>query len=111
MDTFLFVKVNDGNAVVYGVADLKNGERYGVVFSDADSWTGQMFDAKHVHEVTGADEVRMAGASAVSYYEREAASQRQLAKFPQHREEATKMATHYDTMKKKVEEYMTQKLL
>jgi len=65
-----FVKV--GNT--YGMIDAVYGSRLGYIWSDKDSWTGQLVDADKVEVLSKQEDVAKARLSAKNYLLRERAS-------------------------------------
>lgn len=65
-----FVKVDNN----YGMIDNVYGTRLGFIWSDKDSWTGQLVDIDKVEVLTKQDDVVKARLSAKNYLLRERAS-------------------------------------
>lgn len=65
-----FVKV--GNT--YGMIDAVYGSRLGYIWSDKDSWTGQLVDADKVEVLSRQEDITKARLSAKNYLLRERAS-------------------------------------
>ena len=65
-----FVKVGD----TYGMIDAVYGSRLGYIWSDKDSWTGQLVDADKVEVLAKQDDIAKARLSAKNYLLRERAS-------------------------------------
>jgi hypothetical protein len=61
---------------VYGVCDEVCGGRLGFVWSDKDSWTGQIVDANDATICDSEDECEQCRLSALHYFEREVKSLR-----------------------------------
>jgi len=66
----LSIKVGD----VYGVCDEVCGNRLGFVWSDKDSWTGQLVDANEVTICETEEDCEHGRLSALHYFEREVES-------------------------------------
>jgi hypothetical protein len=58
----------------YGMVDNVYGTRLGFIWSDKDSWTGELVDVENVEVLTKQDDVAKARLSAKSYLLRERAS-------------------------------------
>ena len=65
-----FVKVGGH----YGMIDNVYGSRLGFIWSDKDSWTGELVDVKNAEILTNAEEVQKARLSAKNHLLRERAS-------------------------------------
>ena len=65
-----FVKVGKN----YGMIDNVYGTRLGFIWSDKDSWTGEIVDVSNVEVLTKADDVAKARLSAKNHLLRERAS-------------------------------------
>lgn len=65
-----FVKVDN----TYGMIDNVYGTRLGFIWSDKDSWTGQLVDADKVEVLTKQEDIAKARLSAKNYLLRERAS-------------------------------------
>ena len=65
-----FVKVGGH----YGMIDAVYGSRLGYIWSDKDSWTGELVDIDKVEVLTSTDDVQKARLSAKNYLLRERAS-------------------------------------
>jgi hypothetical protein len=65
-----FVKVGNN----YGMIDNVYGTRLGFIWSDKDSWTGELVDVDKVEVLTSSDNIAKARLSAKSYLLRERAS-------------------------------------
>ena len=58
----------------YGMIDATYGNRLGFIWSDKDSWTGELVDTDKVEVLTATDEVQKARLSAKNHLLRERAS-------------------------------------
>ena len=65
-----FVKVGKN----YGMIDNVYGTRLGFIWSDKDSWTGELVDAKQVEVLTSTEDITKARLSAKNHLLRERAS-------------------------------------
>ena len=65
-----FVKVGNN----YGMIDNVYGNRLGFIWSDKDSWTGELVDVDKVEVLTKQDDIAKARLSAKSYLLRERAA-------------------------------------
>lgn len=65
-----FVKVGD----TYGMIDAVYGSRLGYIWSDKDSWTGQLVDADKVEVLAKQEDIAKARLSAKNYLLRERAA-------------------------------------
>lgn len=72
LETFVACYIKVGNN--YGMIDSVHGERFGFVWSNKDSWTGQLVDAKDVILLDNKDDFETARLSALHYFEREVKS-------------------------------------
>jgi len=72
LETFVACYIKVGNN--YGIIDSVHGKRFGFVWSDEHSWTGQLVDAKDVTLLDNEDDFETARLSALHYFEREAKS-------------------------------------
>jgi hypothetical protein len=69
LQVYVGLSIKVGN--IYGVCDEVCGNRLGFVWSDKDSWTGQLVDAKDVTICETEDECERGRLSALHYFERE----------------------------------------
>jgi hypothetical protein len=69
LQVYVGLSIKVGN--VYGVCDEVCGNRLGFVWSDKDSWTGQLVDAKDVTICETEDDCEQGRLSALHYFERE----------------------------------------
>ena len=69
-----FVKANGHHGTCYGMIDNEYGSRLGFIWSDKDSWTGELVDVDKVEVLTSADDITKARLSAKNYLLRERAS-------------------------------------
>ena len=58
----------------YGMIDNVYGSRLGFIWSDKDSWTGELVDVKNAEVLTNADDIAKARLSARNHLLRERAS-------------------------------------
>ena len=72
LETFVSCYIKVGNK--YGMIDSVHGSRFGFVWSDKDSWTGQLVDAKDVTICETEDDFERGRLSALHYFEREVKS-------------------------------------
>lgn len=72
LQVYVGLRIKVGN--VYGVCDEVCGNRLGFVWSDKESWTGQMIDAKDVTICETEDDCERGRLSALHYFESEAKS-------------------------------------
>lgn len=68
----MFVKVG----IHYGMIDDVHGDRLGFVWSDKDSWTGELVRPNYVEKCVSDSDIKKAERSARAYFEREVASLR-----------------------------------
>ena len=95
LEVYVGLSINVGN--VYGICDEVCGDRLGFVWSDKDSWTGQLVDANNVTICESEDDCERGRLSALHYFEREEKSlqSRIKAKIKQDNAETLrKMHTH-----------------
>lgn len=78
LEVYVGLSIKVGN--VFGVCDEVCGDRLGFVWSDKDSWTGQLVDANDVTICDNEDECERGRLSALHYFEREAESLRSRIK-------------------------------
>ena len=72
LEVYVGLGVKVGN--VYGIIDEICGSRLGFVWSDKDSWTGQLVDANDVTICESEDDCERGRLSALHYFEREVKS-------------------------------------
>ena len=72
LQVYVGLSIKVGN--VFGVCDEVCGSRLGFVWSDKDSWTGQLVDAKDVTICETDDDCERCRLSALHYFESEAES-------------------------------------
>jgi len=72
LEVYVGLGVKVGN--VYGIIDEICGSRLGFVWSDKDSWTGQLVDAKDVTICETENDCERGRLSALHYFEREVKS-------------------------------------
>lgn len=72
LEVYVGLSIKVGN--VYGVCDEVCGGRLGFVWSDKDSWTGQLVDEKKVTICDNEKECELGRLSALHYFEREVKS-------------------------------------
>lgn len=72
LEVYVGLSIKVGN--MYGVCDKVCGNRLGFVWSDKDSWTGQLVDAKDVTICETEEDCELGRLSALHYFEREAKS-------------------------------------
>ena len=68
----MFVKVG----IHYGMIDDIHGDRLGFVWSDKDSWTGELVRPNFIDKCVSGSDIKKAERSARAYFEREVASLR-----------------------------------
>ena len=68
----MFVKVG----IHYGIIDEIQGDKLGFVWSDKDSWTGELVRPNYVEKCVSGSDIKKAERSARAYFEREVASLR-----------------------------------
>lgn len=78
LEVYVGQSIKVGN--VFGVCDEVCGDRLGFVWSDKDSWTGQLVDEKNVTICETEDDCKRGRLSALRYFEREAESLRSRIK-------------------------------
>lgn len=69
LEVFVGLSIKVGN--VYGVCDEVCGSRLGFVWSDKNSWTGELVDAQKVTICETEEECEQGRLSALHYFERE----------------------------------------
>lgn len=69
LQVYVGLSIKVGN--VYGICDEVCGSRLGFVWSDKDSWTGQVVDANNVTICETEDDCERGRLSALHYFERE----------------------------------------
>ena len=69
LQVYVGLSIKVGN--VYGICDEVCGDMLGFVWSDKDSWTGQLVDAKDVTICESEDDCERGRLSALHYFERE----------------------------------------
>lgn len=72
LEVYVGLSVKAGN--VYGICDEVCGNRLGFVWSDENSWTGQLVDANKVTICETEEDCERGRLSALHYFEREAKS-------------------------------------
>jgi hypothetical protein len=72
LEVYVGLSIKVGN--VYVICDEVCGNRLGFVWSDKDSWAGQMIDAKDVTICETEEDCERGRLSALHYFEREAES-------------------------------------
>ena len=72
LEVYVGLSIKVGN--VYGICDEVCGNRLGFVWSDKDSWTGQLVDANNVTICENEEECEQGRLSALHYFEREVKS-------------------------------------
>ena len=72
LQVYVGLSIKVGN--VYGICDEVCGSRLGFVWSDDNSWTGQLVDAKDVTICETEDDCERGRLSALHYFEREVKS-------------------------------------
>ena len=72
LQVYVGLSIKVGN--VFGVCDEICGNRLGFVWSDENSWTGQLVDAKDVTICESEDDCERGRLSALHYFEREVKS-------------------------------------
>lgn len=95
LGVYVGLSIKVGN--VYGVCDEVCGNRLGFVWSDKDSWTGQLVDANRVTICENEEDCGRGRLSALHYFEREEKSlqSRINARYKQDNAEMLrKMRTH-----------------
>ena len=70
LEVYVGLSIKVGN--VYGVCDEVCGSRLGFVWSDKDSWTGELVDANDVTICETEEDCERGRLSALHYFEREA---------------------------------------
>ena len=69
-----FVKANGHHSTCYGMIDGVYNNRLGLIWSDKESWTGELVDVGNVEVLTKQDDIAKARLSAKNYLLRERAS-------------------------------------
>ena len=69
-----FVKADGHHGTCYGMIDGVYNNRLGLIWSDKDSWTGELVDVGKVEVLTSTEDITKARLSAKSYLLRERAA-------------------------------------